>query len=30
MYPFIPGDILKLMAAALVTGGLWRFVDRRR
>lgn len=30
LYPFIPGDILKLMAAAAVTGGLWRFVDNRR
>ncbi len=30
MYPFIPGDIVKLMAAAAVTGGLWRVVDRRR
>ena len=29
-YPFIPGDILKLMAAAAVTGGLWRIVDSRR
>lgn len=30
LYPFIPGDILKLMAAAAVTGGLWRFVDNKR
>ncbi len=30
LYPFIPGDILKLMAAAAATGGLWRFVDNRR
>ena len=30
MYPFMPGDIVKLMAAAAVTGGLWRFVDNRR
>lgn len=30
MYPFIPGDTVKLMAAAAVTGGLWRYVDRKR
>ncbi len=30
LYPFIPGDVLKLMAAAAVTGGLWRIVDSRR
>lgn len=30
MYGFMPGDIVKLMAAAAVTGGLWRFVDNRR
>ncbi len=30
LYPFIPGDVLKLMAAAAVTGGMWRLVDRRR
>jgi biotin transport system substrate-specific component len=30
LYPFIPGDVLKLMAAAAVTGGLWRFVDNKR
>ena len=30
MYAFMPGDIVKLMAAAAVTGGLWRFVDNRR
>ncbi|NQW21792.1 MAG: biotin transporter BioY [Chloroflexi bacterium] len=30
LYPFLPGDILKLMAAAAVTGGLWRFADSRR
>jgi len=30
LYPFLPGDILKLMAAAAVTGGLWRFADRKR
>jgi biotin transporter BioY len=30
LYPFLPGDILKLMAAAAVTGGLWRFADSKR
>jgi biotin transport system substrate-specific component len=30
LYPFIPGDVLKLMAAAAVTGGLWRVADSRR
>jgi biotin transport system substrate-specific component len=30
LYPFIAGDVLKLMAAAAVTGGLWRVVDSRR
>lgn len=30
VYPFIPGDVVKLMAAAAVLGGLWRFVDTRR
>lgn len=30
LYPFVAGDVLKLMAAAAVTGGLWRFVDSRR
>jgi len=30
LYPFLPGDILKLMAAAVVTGGLWRLVDSKR
>ncbi len=30
LYPFLPGDILKLMAAAAVTGGLWRLADRKR
>ncbi len=28
-YPFIPGDVVKLVLAAIVTGGLWRLVDRR-
>ena len=30
MYPFMPGDIVKLMAAAAITGGLWRYVDSKR
>ena len=30
MYPFMPGDVVKLMAAAAATGVLWRVVDRRR
>lgn len=30
VYPFMAGDIVKLMTAAAVTGGLWRFVDNRR
>ena len=30
MYPFIPGDLVKLMGAALVVGGLWKLADRRR
>jgi biotin transport system substrate-specific component len=30
LYPFLAGDILKLIAAAAVTGGLWRFVDSKR
>ena len=30
VYPFMPGDIVKLMAAAAVTGVLWRFADNRR
>jgi biotin transport system substrate-specific component len=29
MYPFIPGDLIKLMGASLVVGGLWTVVDRR-
>lgn len=29
MYPFIPGDIVKVMLAALVVGGLWRVADHR-
>lgn len=30
LYPFLPGDILKLMGAAAVTGGLWRLADSKR
>ncbi|MQG87266.1 MAG: biotin transporter BioY [SAR202 cluster bacterium] len=30
LYPFLPGDILKLMAAAAVSGGLWRIVDNKQ
>ena len=30
MYPFIPGDLVKLMGAALVTGALWTAADRWR
>jgi biotin transport system substrate-specific component len=30
LYPFLPGDILKIMAAAAVTGGLWHLADRKR
>ena len=30
MYPFIPGDLVKLMIASLVVGGLWTVADRRR
>lgn len=30
MYPFIPGDLVKLMGASLVVGGLWRIADSRR
>lgn len=29
MYPFIPGDVIKLMLAALATGLLWRIADYR-
>ncbi len=29
MYPFIPGDLIKLMAASLIVGGLWVVADRR-
>ena len=30
MYPFLPGDLVKLMGAALVTGALWTAADRWR
>ncbi|MBM3959256.1 MAG: biotin transporter BioY [SAR202 cluster bacterium] len=30
LYPFIPGDLVKLIAASLVTGGLWRIADNRQ
>ena len=29
MYPFIPGDVVKLMLAALTVGGLWKLADHR-
>ncbi len=29
VYPFIPGDLVKMMGAALVTGGLWWWADKR-
>ena len=30
MYPFIPGDLVKLMIASLTVGGLWTLADWRR
>ena len=30
LYPFIPGDLVKLMGASLLVGGLWVIADRRR
>ena len=30
MYPFIPGDLVKVMGASVVTGALWNVADRRR
>ncbi len=30
VYPFIPGDTLKLIAAAIALGAMWRLVDRKR
>lgn len=29
MYPFIPGDLVKLIGAGLIAGGLWRLADAR-
>lgn len=29
MYAFIPGDLIKLMLAALLIGGAWQLADRR-
>ncbi|MDA0233025.1 MAG: biotin transporter BioY [Chloroflexi bacterium] len=29
MYPFIPGDVVKLLLAAVTVGALWRVADRR-
>ena len=29
MYPFIPGDLVKLMLASVVLGAVWRYVDHR-
>lgn len=29
MYPFIPGDLVKVMLAALTVGALWRVADHR-
>ena len=29
-YPFIAGDLLKLVSAAALTGGLWHLVDRKK
>jgi len=30
MYPFIPGDLVKLMIASVTVGGLWAVADWRR
>ena len=30
MYPFIPGDLVKLMGASLVVAGLWTLADKRK
>ena len=30
VYPFIPGDTLKLITAAAALGAMWRFVDSKR
>ena len=29
MYPFIPGDLVKLMLASVVVGAAWKYVDHR-
>ncbi|MEX0762039.1 MAG: biotin transporter BioY [Dehalococcoidia bacterium] len=29
VYPFIPGDLVKLMLAAMAVGALWRYADYR-
>ena len=29
MYPFIPGDLVKLMLASVALGAAWRYVDHR-
>ena len=29
MYPFIPGDLIKIMGASLVAAGLWSWADKR-
>ena len=29
MYPFIPGDLVKVMGASIVTGALWNIADHR-
>jgi biotin transporter BioY len=29
MYPFLPGDFVKLMIAALIVGAGWAIVDHR-
>ena len=30
IHPFVPGDLVKLMGASLVVGGLWTIADRGR
>lgn len=29
MYPFIPGDLVKIMGASILTGALWKYADHR-
>ncbi|NQW16935.1 MAG: biotin transporter BioY [Chloroflexi bacterium] len=29
MYPFLPGDLVKLMLASVVVGAAWRYIDHR-